>query len=201
MNQVTEENIQEVEIRATLEEVQYKKIKSMILAEGAKELGKEVLIDDYWCRKDAKSFEDIRMDAIGTYSLRTRTRKTTKGQASDINVKVITTENDHNAWDEHEVEVNSQQHAKNILKALGQKVFFSLEKTRESFGFDDKTVVLEDIVNFGYVLEVEILTTKDKSDEAKKQIREYILDTLSLNENQIVPKTVTNIMMQKYAKF
>lgn len=195
------ENVQEVEQRVILKPNQYESIKQSLLQKDAKFLGSEDLHDQYWCKESAKSFEDTKMDEVGTYSLRTRTSTVDGVAKSDLNTKVITTFGDHSAWDEHEVAYENPEQMTKILKTLGHKIFFELKKTRESYKLGGITFVLEQIENFGPVLEGEILTSADKAEAAKAEIRSFMTQELGIAEDQIVPKTVTYIMMQEQSKF
>ena len=62
------------------------------------------------------------------------------------------------------------------------------------------TTNLDIIKTFGTTIEVEIITNKENSDNSKVQIKNY-LRTLGILEDQIVPKSITNILMHKMSKF
>jgi predicted adenylyl cyclase CyaB len=189
----------EVEIRAILQKGQEEEL--------IKKLGdpnsEERIIDVYFCKKEAKSFKDIEMDEVGSYSL--RLRKTEKNDSKikiQMNTKIITHKGDHNSWEEHEIEVNSLEESIAILESIGFKSYFKLDKIRKSYSIKEynMTFNIEIIKDFGTIIEVEIITNEEKSENSKVQIKNY-LKTLGILENQIVPKSITNILMHKMSKF
>lgn len=197
----TNSNLQEIEIRATLTIEQYDLIKVKLNELNSNMIKSEYIKDDYWCKSNAKSFEDIKMDAVGTYSLRTRYRKTGEKEKSDLNMKVITTEADHNAWDEHEVIVDNYESATKILTSLSHKIFFHLEKDRETYEVNGYTIVLENIKDYGYVMEVEKMGLAENSENIKSEIKKFMLEILNISEKQILAKTINYILMQEKSTF
>ena len=190
----------EVEKRAILKPADYK----MVL-ENLKERkitpGNQIQIHDvYFCPIKVSSFAEIEMDALGSYSL--RLRETIKDKESDVemNVKVITNHGDHSAWDEHEVKIDSLENGRRILMAIGFKPYFEVKKKRVSYKIREFTVELEDIAGFGATIEVEMLTTSDKSEKAKEQIV-ALMQQLGISKDMLVEKSITNILMKKLAKF
>src|SRR3989344_1459967 len=186
-------NNHEVEIRALLNDKDRKFIFDKLLERGGVMKSEEILEDIYWCPKATNSFEGIEMSGIGSYSL--RTRKSGDGNCQ-LNVKVITKKDDHNAWDEHEISISSCDEAAVILGTIGFKIFFSLKKHRYSFDIKPFTVLIEDIDDFGPILEVEILTDEALAAQAKKQITDFISE-LGVDSSKIVPKSVTNLLMKE----
>ena len=191
---------QEVEIRAILKLEQKVVLENLIKTKIKGDPQTQTIIDEYFCPKSVNSFAEIEMDQVGSYSLRLR-KKSIDGVAKvDMNTKTITNFGDHNAWEEHEIKIDSFEEAKNILLALGFKSFFILSKVRTLYDFEDMAINIEDIENFGSVIEVEIITTKELAEEAKARIRSF-LNSCHIEESQIVPKSVTNIIMKKLAHF
>jgi len=191
---------QEVEIRCLLTPQQHEEINAVLLKGEAVFLSEEHITDVYFCPVATKSFQEIEMDEVGSYSVRLRDRQGGNNKQADLNVKVITNKGDHNAWDEHEIIVSSVSEAQKILTTLGFKPYFMLEKHRTSFGYQDMTVILENIKDFGYVMEVEILTDRQQAENAKDTIRTFMKQS-GIQDSQIVPKSVTNILMQQNARF
>ncbi len=194
-------NLQEVEIRAKLSIEEQTQVIGKIKELGGVPTGEESILDNYWCISSFNNFEDVRMDKVGTYSLRTRKRNKGGILTTDLNTKVITKENDHNAWDEFETSVSDFENTENILKSLGFKVFFSLEKTRETYLLNEYTIVLENITNYGLVMEVELMLSKDIAESGKGKILEFMKENFGINDTNIIPKTPVNEMMQAMAKF
>jgi len=190
----------EVEVRSLLTSEQYEAIKGRLLDNEVEFLGEEIISDIYYCPIATKSFQEIEMDEVGSYSLRLRNRFKEGSSTADLNMKVITEYGDHNAWREHEVTVSSFDEAQEMLTVLGFKPFFQLNKHRTSFTLNDMTVALEDIQDYGYVLEVEIMAEKKRAEEAKNTIKDFMRES-GITDNQIVPKSVTNLLMRERASF
>ena len=139
------------------------------------------------------------MDEVGSYSLRLRRAK--KGNEKEhvtLNTKVITNYGDHNAWEEHEVEISDFVEAAKILNTTEFKPFFKLEKTRYIYQLNDMEVCVEDITDFGGAVEVEIMCISGDETSAKGKIRDF-LRQCGVSEDKIVPKSITNIIMKERA--
>lgn len=182
---------QEVEIRAILSPQQKEEIYNH-LKEEATYQGSKAIKDIYFCKKEILSFSEIAMKEIGSYSL--RLRAATKGDSTtfSLNSKVITQYNDHNSWKEYETRA--------ILKTIGFKEFFTLEKRRDTFTKLDVAFHLEEIQGFQPALEIEILSTKEQSDITKQRIF-TLLEKMGIYAEQIVPKSITYLLMEEKAKF
>ncbi|MHB8362655.1 MAG: CYTH domain-containing protein [Patescibacteria group bacterium] len=189
----------EVEIRAILKKGQKEEL--------IKKLGipnsEERIIDVYFCRKEIKNFKDIEMNDVGSYSLRLRKAEKSNSEIEiQMNTKIITQKGDHNSWEEHEVEVDSLEESITILESIGFKPYFKLDKIRKSYSIKEHSMIfnIDIIKKFGTTIEVEIITNKENSDNSKVQIKNY-LKTLGILEDQIVPKSITNILMHRMSKF
>lgn len=192
----TSKNI-EVEIRARLDDIE--SFKKRIEKSGAKPVSSLYVCDMYFCKKTAEKVEDVEMDEVGSYSL--RLRKLKKGDNKEkftINTKTITNHGDHNAWEEHEVEVSDFLEAAKIFNMTEFKPFFKLEKVRFVYKLDTMEICVEDIVDFGGAVEVEIMSSNDGVSEAKQKIKAF-LHTCGIDDVSIVPKSITNIIMKERA--
>lgn len=192
----------EVEIRAKLDAKQVETCLATLKIQHAQQQSTEKLIDVYFCKNDVTDFSQIAMNETGSFSLRLRQREKDEKKDTELNIKVITTYGDHNAWEEHETTVSSLEETYTILQRLGYKAFFKLKKIRTSYYLADlnMTVNLEDIEEFGYALEVEIITSEQASEKAKQNIKTY-LTSLGVTPDQIIQKTITNMMMQTMSRF
>lgn len=190
----------EVEIRALLNDKQKNEFEIKLTNEGAKFKNKTHIIDIYFCPTEVRSFKEIEMQKIGSFSLRIR-RETTNGKTKiSINTKTITRDGDHNSWEEHEVEVSSFDETIAIFKKIGFKVFFTLEKYRSIYQLNDMTICLEDIIGLGPSIEVEIMIDKPNSLDAKQRIKDF-LKNLGVADKQFTKKSITNMLMRDYAQF
>lgn len=187
---------QEVELRVLLDKNTHMDIENKLTKIGAVLENMHKVIDEYFCPKETKFFDEVKMQKVGSYGLRLRQKE----KESELNIKVITTFDDHHAWEEHEIKIDSFVEAKKILEFLGLKSFIHIEKERRNFTYKDMTVILEDIKDFGLALEIEIITQKEKSKEAKEKIKKF-LAKLGIGEDKIVPKSVTHIIMEQRARF
>ena len=163
----------EVEYRALINIETFKKL----LKKGKKEYsesfhGPLIIQDAYFCPQSVKKFKEVEMEEVGSYSLRLRREIKSEKENVTLNTKIIKQKGDHNAWLEHEVIISSYKECEKILKAMGFKIFFEFKKTRYSFKENEIHVCLEDIDNFQPIIEIEILTSKSKTELAKKKLLE-----------------------------
>jgi len=191
----------EVEIRAILTKNQRKRIIDKLKNIGATLKFKEDIADYYFCPQNVKSFRGVEMNNVGSYGLRLRRRKGKDGEKTELNLKVITKYGDHRAWREHEIEISSFDEGKLILSSIGFKPFFHLLKKRTTFSLNPFSIEIEDIKGFGSAVEIEIITnSKSKTGRAKQRILDF-LNNIGIVQKQIVPKSITNLLMHKKAKF
>lgn len=191
--------MQEVEIRARLNKTQKEGVPELLKRLGAKLKSVNSLTDIYFCPKSVKKFAEIEMDKVDSYSLRLRTTRFGSDE-NQMNVKVINKAGDHNSWKEFEIKFDSLTDAEAILDAIGFKQYFKIEKTRTKYIYKEFTIELEDIKDFDTIIEVELLVDDAESVNAKLRIIK-VLEQLTVKQNQIFPKSVTNYLMHKWAKF
>ncbi len=194
-------NTQEVEKRALLDRSEYDAVSKRLKELGASHEGMASVKDTYFCGKEVESFSEIEMRELGSFSLRLReqSEENKRGEAT-LNVKVITKRNDHNSWEEHETPVGNINEAAKILKASGFKPFCTINKRRSTYVLDGIAIVLEDIEDFGLGIEAEIMTSKEKEEEAKARIDRTLSD-IGVRKDKIVEKSITNIIMHEKARF
>lgn len=190
----------EVELRVLLEEDDRQKIIDKVNEIGAVLKLESRISDRYFCIESAKSFAEVEMDEVGSFSLRLRQTASSNLENCELNIKVITNYGDHHAWEEHEVKINSFEEMSHILKRLGYKIFIEIEKVRTTYVFKGISINIEDIKDFGLAIEYEIITSKDNSESAKEEIMK-LMDLMGVSRSKIVPKSITNILMKEKAKF
>jgi predicted adenylyl cyclase CyaB len=193
-------NDHEVELRVLLQENEHAQIFEKLKSVGAVLRDEENLTDIYFCPKEVTSFSGVEMDEVGSFGLRLRQTITDGKTKNDLNIKIITSYADHHAWEEHEVEVDSLEEMKAILKGLGFKAFVTIEKKRSNYTYQNMLVIVEDIKDFGLGIEVEIKISYEKREEAKVEIKKF-LQSIGIGEEKIVPKSITNIIMREKAEF
>lgn len=189
---------QEIEIRALIKGGSKNSIREKIIKSGAISKGIRSIHDVYYCDKSCQKVEDAEMNKVGSYSV--RIRKEIKDGVTSIsyNKKTITTEGDHNSWKEEEEPREDFENAKQEMLDSGYKFFFDLDKDREKFVLDDMEICLEDIKDFGLGIEVEVMATQEESEEVKQKIKTF-LKSIDVQEEDIVPKSITNIIMHQRA--
>ena len=190
-----QEKKQEVELRVLLEPEQRADLEAKLKAYGIQWEATENIVDEYYCPQRVGSFAEITMDEVGSFSLRSRMVERGGVMQVQLNTKVITTQGDHHAWEEHEVSVDSAPQLQAILGTLGYKVFCRIEKERTIFKLGQKTICIDEIRDFGCALEIEVMTCPDAAQEAKREIEQF-LASLGVSREQILPKSVTYLIMQ-----
>lgn len=191
-----EKNI-EVELRALVNDP--KDFQEKLKQKGAEHKNSSYLKDVYFCDKKATSVADVEMDKVGSYSLRLRIARKGDTETISLNTKTITTEGDHNAWEEHEVKIDNFREAALILSTTEFKPFFELEKHRHTYLLNDMEILVEEITDFGGAIEVEIMCMPGEEEGSKAKIKNLLTNELGLSEAEIVPKSVTNIIMKQRA--
>jgi len=191
-----ERNI-EVELRALVADP--KDFQEKLKQKGAEHKNSSYLKDVYFCDKKATSVADVEMDKVGSYSLRLRIARKGDTETITLNTKTITTEGDHNAWEEHEVKIDNFREAALILSTTEFKPFFELEKHRHTYLLNDMEILVEEITDFGGAIEVEIMCMPGEEEDSKAKIKNLLTNELGLGEAEIVPKSVTNIIMKQRA--
>lgn len=191
-----EKNI-EVELRALIKDP--KEFQEQLKEKGAAYKHSSYLRDVYFCDKKATSVADVEMDQVGSYSLRLRIARQNDAEAITLNTKTIMREGDHNAWEEHEVALDDFKEAALILATTEFKPFFELEKYRHMYVLGGMEILVEEITGFGGAIEVEIMCALGEEDATKEKIKHFLVNDLGLNESEIVPKSVTNIIMKERA--
>jgi len=187
----------EVEKRARLDDVSA--FKKTVVALGAVFAGEIYIKDIYFCGRAATTFEEVEMNIVGSYSLRLRKEKQPNTpERITLNTKTITNHGDHSAWEEHEVEVGDFSETADILKATEFKPYFELEKTRYVYRLNDMEVCIEDIKDFGGAVEIEIMCATGKEEESKEKIKKFLREC-GIDDDHLVPKSITNIIMKERA--
>ena len=186
----------EVELRALVKDTDV--VKKNIERSGANFIALSALHDIYFCNKPITSIEEVEMNEVGSYSLRLRKCSKDKVKSTPLNTKTIIKKGDHNAWEEHETEVEDFSETAKILLMTEFKPFFELKKTRFEYKMGNLGIFVEDIEDFGGAIEVEILTKLGTENAAKEKIFEF-LAKIGVPKESVVPKSVTNIVMKQRA--
>lgn len=189
---------QEIEIRALIKGGSKDLIREKIIKSGAISKGIGSIHDVYYCDRSCQKVEEAEMNKVGSYSVRIRKEVKDGVTAISYNKKTITTEGDHNSWKEEEEPREDFENSNQEMLDSGYKFFFDLDKDREKFTLDDMEICLEDIKDFGLGIEVEVMATQEESEEIKQKIKTF-LKSIDVQEEDIVPKSITNIIMHQRA--
>ena len=186
----------EVEIRALVENPE--EVVNVLKKNNATFKHSFSLHDVYFCPKHCSDVSEVEMDEVDSYSMRVRKTNKSGQESATINSKTIISHGDHSAWEEHEVAVDNFGEAVHILMRTEFKPFFELVKTRSHYELDGVEIFVENIQDFGCGIEAEIVTSKDQVEQAKDKIRE-VLALLGVSEEDIVEKSITNLVMKERA--
>ena len=189
---------QEIEVRALIKGEDIDAIRETIVRSGAVSKGVRSIHDVYYCDKSCQTVENAEMNKVGSYSVRIRKEEKEGVVSISYNKKIITYEGDHNSWKEEEEPRNDFEKANQEMIDSGYKFFFELDKDREKFILDDMEICLEDIQDFGLGIEVEVMATQEDSERVKQRIKTF-LKSIGVQEKDIVPKRITNIIMHQRA--
>jgi predicted adenylyl cyclase CyaB len=156
-------------------------------------------VDVYYCRKAAKTLDDVRMAQVGAYSLRVRMSER-KEDLPELNVKIIVKEADHSGWTEIETPVVDADALCRILCATEFKEFFRLRKQREVFRRDEIMVAIDHIDGFGSGVEIETFGTLEEHEVKRRGLLELV-EALGCDRSRIVAKSLTYLVMEQRAQF
>lgn len=187
----------EVELRALLGNT--KDFQEKLKQKGAEYKYSSYIRDIYFCDKKVLSVAEVEMNEVGSYSLRLRLDRKGGLEVVSLNTKTITAYGDHHAWEEHQIAVDNFQEAAMILSRTEFKPFFELEKQRHTYHYAEMEILVEDITDFGGAVEVEIMCAPGEEEVSKVKIKNFLIEDLGLLETEILPKSVTNIVMKQRA--
>lgn len=191
----------EVEYRALITAKTFKALLNRGKKECAQSFQGPLMIQDtYFCPRHIKDFHEVEMNEVGSYSLRLRREIENGKTAVTLNAKIIKNAGDHNAWLEHEFNLSSYEECKKILESIGFKAFFELKKNRYTFQDGEIHICLEGIDDFQAAIEIEIITSEDKTEEAKKKLLDYLAQN-QIKKDAIIKKSITNMLMRQRASF
>ena len=177
----------EIEVRAFIKNINdFEETKSCLFGEKTY----------YWfCVKSARSFESVGMKEVGSYGLRIRKAINENKEIIELNCKVLGKEDDHNVFHEHETKVENFDETKNILDAIGFKIFCIVDKKRITYKLDNCLINIEDIKGYKPAVELEIISDKDE-DVHKEHIKK-ILTKLGIKE--VIDKSITYYYMKEFS--
>lgn len=137
---------------------------------------KELVIDEYYYDPKRNNLKPDKNNSLNE-CLRLRI----KGNKNYITYKDDVFEN--GVWlysNEYETQVESIEMLKEIFNRLGLKKLITIKNNKTSYKYNDYEIVLEDVENLGYFMEVEYCTSDDVNvKEVKAEIQNFI-DSLGL---------------------
>jgi predicted adenylyl cyclase CyaB len=183
----------EIEIRAFVDD--FEKLRVRLSQLGSKKVEDTKIKDVWFCKNDVQSYEGTKMNKVGSYGLRVRTIN----DKTELTVKTIINEGDHQIFGEFETGVDSPDEILKILSALGFKQFCVVDKKRESYELEGMTINLEDIKGFKPCIEIEIIADGNFS-ENKDKIHQ-VLDMLDIPEENRIDTSITSLYMEENSIF
>ena len=158
-----------------------------------KYINTELVIDDYYYDPKRNNLKPNKNNQINEcFRLRQ------KGNKNYITYKDDVFEN--NVWlysNEYETEVSSIETIKEILNRLGLKKLLTIKNTKKIYKHNNYEIVLEDVEDLGYFMEVEYCTNEDIDvKEIKKQIQEFI-NSLNLKTSKELNIGKPEMMLNK----
>lgn len=196
----------ETEIRAVLTDAQRKQLDEKLITLGAQEQDIQRIVDVYYCPQNFTSFSQIEMDAVDSYSLRLRKVKDKDGMSKiEWNIKQLTMQEDHSAWAEYEIVIPNFDTVDRMMRIMGFKPYVTIEKTRHVYSITDVnqqeySILIDDIQDFGPILEVESFSTRNNVKATKNFIFNF-MSSIGITQEQIAPKSVTNLIMRQRSEF
>jgi predicted adenylyl cyclase CyaB len=180
----------EIEIRAFIDD--FSSIKEILSELGAKKVDETIIEDIWFCKDHIKSYEETKMNKVGSYGLRFRLQKDRKPQ---ICIKTILNENDHQVFGEFETEFENPKEMEKIFQILGFKKFCVVNKKRETYSYENMKINLEDIRGFNPCIEIEIIDHGNFEENKKKMHK--ITDLLKIKEENRINTSITSLFMEK----
>ena len=154
---------------------------------------KELVIDEYYY--DPKR-DNLKPNINNQINECLRLRQ--KGNKNYITYKDDVFEN--NIWlysNEYETEIKDIEVLKEILNRLGLKKLITIKNNKTTYTFKDYEIVLEEVEDLGYFMEVEYSTKEDVDiKEIKKQIQAFI-DSLNLKVSKELNIGKPELMLKK----
>jgi predicted adenylyl cyclase CyaB len=189
----------EVEIRILLKN--RKKVERDLITRGAR-IAYSAELKDYWfCPKSVKNPKEAAIEKIG-YALRIReSRDLYTGKTNvSLECKTLADGKTHALCNEHEMPIASVKETRAILSDLGIKEFLAIDKRRVIYVYKGMKFCFDAIKGVGDGLEIELnVKAAGQSSAYKKLIS--TARSLSINESEILEKSLTHIAMQKLSRF
>ncbi|MBS3174289.1 class IV adenylate cyclase [Candidatus Woesearchaeota archaeon] len=171
----------EIEVKALLENPE--EIKNIILNKGA------VL-------KEKKYQHDILLDPPNTDFEKTdqvlRIRNTNGNWKIDY--KSPRLDNETKSRKEYTVKIEEGNQLKEIFSWLGFKTVGEIEKSRETYNFENMKINFDNVTNLGNFMEVEIIGNEENFELSKKQIFVFLK---SIGINETIKKDYLELLWEK----
>jgi adenylate cyclase class 2 len=180
----------EIELRAFIDD--FESLREKLKKLDAKKIDETEIEDVWYCEKHITSYEETKMNKIGSYGLRIRNQK---GREPEVCIKTIMKENDHQVFGEFETAFTDVNQMRKIFEILGFKEFCVVTKKRETYSFDNVHINLEDIKGFAPCVEIEILDDAN-IDENKKKLHK-VMDIFEIDEKDRIDGSITSLYMEK----
>lgn len=143
-------------------------------------IGTELVIDEYYYDPKRNNLKPNKKKCLNECL---RIRKKGKKQFITYKSDVF----DKGKWlysNEYETEIKSLEMMKEILMHLGLKKLLVINNKKSEYKYDKYEIILEDVENLGYFMEVEYCTNDDVDVKVIKEEIQLFIDTLGLNVSE-----------------
>ena len=185
--------MEEIEVRAKIRDVDKLRLQLQNLS-NCVYVGKTHIVDMWFCRQHCVTYNDTKMDKVGSFGLRLRFQDY---QSPEVNMKIIREEGNHNVFGEVECCVTSPENFIVMLHTMGYKPFCIVDKQREMYKVGEVTVNIELLHDYQPCLEVEILA--ESNYDRHLQVISTLLSKLGIEQEDRLPKSITSEYMAVHA--
>jgi len=197
-----DENLLEIESRYKINRKERKRIENKLIEMGAKVSYHSHIIDHYFVPVYIKNITQKNKwyDSGKGHGLRIREQDNdyTGRMIYSLEVKKLTKALDHNTTIESEINVDSYEETKALLRLMNLKEIITLDKDRVVYSYKDFKISIDELKRAGIVLEIEI-KTKESRNKVLPRIKK-VASKLGVYGKEL-KKSMTYIAMLKFAKF
>lgn len=148
--------------------------------------------DVYW-NGDSRDFRKT------DEALRLRTAEDLKTHTAETLLTYKERDGRSNTRTEYETSVGSMAAARGLLRALGFRDLFTVDKTRREFSRGEVTVCLDSVAGLGEYLELEILLEDAERREAAVDTLLALLDTLGVRREALRRESYLELLLRTSA--
>lgn len=157
-------------------------------------------VDRYLCRTDVTNFSQTEFINDGDFTIRVRSQDNGEQTLHELTTKTFRTQGERSYFEEHTTLVWSPNDTISIFQDIGFKVFAIIDKNRTQYANGDTTIVLDEITDYGNILEIEVCSNEHNTDLWDWVMRD-IITQLWLEKKDFTTDSLSKGLMQKLAEF